>query len=156
MILQPAATPQNAFNRVLCFLTAFLGTGLCVLLLNSFWRALNEYNALIMRVLTLGIVVLILSFVAYVAVSIILTIEYRATENQIFKESRQKFIPGNAEAEDNSQSDDKEERILSIYDEMTFTNSLSYNQIALEVFGGKSGVYTKRIKDVLTKHGREI
>lgn len=154
MILQPAATPQSAFNRVLCFLTAFLGTGLSVLLLNSFWRALNEYNALIMRVLTLGIVVLILSFVAYIAVSVILTIEYRATENQIFKESRQQFIAGNAE--DNDQSDDKEERILSIYDEMTFTNSLSYNQIALEVFGGKSGVYTKRIKDVLTKHGREI
>lgn len=154
MILQPTTSPQSPLNRVLCYLAGFLGTGAGLILLNSLYEAVSEYNALIMRVLTFGIVVLILSVVAYISVSIILTIEYRATENKIFKESRQQFIPSSEE--NSGQSDDKEEKILSLYDEMAFTNSLSYNQIAVEVFGGKSGVYTKQIKEILVKNGREI
>lgn len=154
MILQqtPAQPPALSINKVLCYLAAFFGTGIALILLNCFYNALNEYSALIMRILAFSAVVLILSFVAYVSCNIYIIIEYKATENEIFKESRQQLITSDEEPE----SDDKEQKILSLFDEMTFTNSLSYNQIALDVFGGKSGVYTKQIKDILVKNGREI
>jgi hypothetical protein len=39
---------------------------------------------------------------------------------------------------------------------MTFHNSLSLNQIALDVYGKKGGFYNNLIKEILAKHGREI
>jgi hypothetical protein len=50
----------------------------------------------------------------------------------------------------------KEEKILSLYQEMIENNSLSLNQIALKVFGKKGGYYNVQIKEVLSKHGIEI
>lgn len=154
MILQHQ-TPQSPLNKVLCFVAAFFSTGIALMLLNEFYQALTTYQALILRILAFSAVVLILSFVAYVSVSLFLTIEYRATENLIFKESRQQLQIADKSLED-EETDYTESRILELYDDMTFHNSLSMNQIALDVYGKKGGFYNNLIKEVLAKNGREI
>lgn len=115
-----------------------------------------ECRSLIMRVLIFSAIVLILSAVAFIAVNIFLSLEYRATENEIFKQSRQQLqIADNSEINSDSDSD-MERRILDLYHEMTATNSLSLNQIALEVYGKKGGFYNNQIREVLQQYQIDI
>lgn len=147
---------QTSINRVLNHIVAFFGTGIALILLNCFYNAMNEYSALIMRILALSAVVLILSFVAYVSVNIFLTIEYRATQNEIFKDSRQELLTDKSGNDDQPNEMDTERKILDLYHEMTASNSLSLNQIALEVWGKKGGYYNNQIREVLSGYNIDI
>ena len=155
MILQQSEqiTP---LNRILLFIAAFLGFGIASLLLVAFYDALNEFHALINRIFAFSAVVLILSLVAYVSVNVFLTIEYRATENEIFKQSRQQLIIGKTTSPQQlgNDADDIEERILELYDEMTTSNTLSMNQICLEIYGKKGGTYNDKVREVLRSNDR--
>ena len=155
MILQQ---PDNLtpLNRILCRIATFFGIGIALLLLNVFYEALAHYQGLMMRIFAFSAIVLVLSFVAYISVNIYLSIEYRATENEIFKQSRQQLqIASKADGEGEPESD-TESRILELYNEMTASNSLSLNQIALEVYGKKGGYYNNRIREVLSSYSIDI
>jgi len=149
MILQQPA-PLHPLNKVLCFIAAFFGTGVALLLLNAFYEALTTYQALIARVLAFSAVALVLCFVAYIGTNIFLTLEYRATQNEIFKQSKQELQLGDKSQLGNDSQSDTERRILDLYHEMTASNSLSLNQIALEVYGKKGGYYNNLIREVLS------
>lgn len=142
-------------NRILSLIAAFFGVGIALILLNAFYEALTHYQELINRVLTLSAVILILSFVAYVSVNIYLSIEYRATQNEIFKQSRQELLPSNEPTNEQPEIDN-ERRILDLYHEMTASNSLSLNQIALEVYGKKGGHYNGKIREILNSYNIEV
>lgn len=153
-MISQQVTPLHPLNKILSTIAAVFATGVALLLLNAFQEALTQYSALIMRILALSAVILILSFVTYVSVNIYLTIEYRATQNEIFKQSQQELLSN--EPTNESPELDTERRILELYDDMTFHNSLSMNQIALAVYGKKGGYYNNQIREILTNNGREI
>lgn len=147
---------KSALAPVLTAIVAFFCFGIAVILLAVFYDTVMEYRHLIMRVLIFSAIVLILSVVAFIAVNIFLSLEYRATENQIFKESQQQLQIADNSQNNEASDTDIESRVLEPYDDMTFHNSLSLNQIALDVYGKKGGFYNNLIKEILAKNGREI
>lgn len=153
--MQQSTELQNPINRVLCNIAAFFGTGIALIILLAFYDALATYSAIVMRVLTFGAITLILSVVAYVAVNVFLTLEYRAIENKIFKESHQELIISDRPKAETLE-EKRERQVIELFDSMKFHNSISFNEIAREVFGQQSGVYTKQIKEILTNNGREF
>lgn len=146
----------SPLNRILLFIAAFLGFGAASLLLIAFYEALNEFHALIGRIFAFSAVVLILSVVAYISVNVFLSIEYRATENEIFKQTQQQFLLGNKTPSSTQENDppDTEQQILELYDEMIASHSLSMNQICLEVYGKKGGTYNDKVREVLRNNDR--
>jgi len=143
-------TLKDSFNKLMII----FGSGIGLILIIAFYDAMIEYHDVIGRICAFSAVVLILSFVAYVSVNILLAIEHRAIENKIFKESSQELQLGSSKTE--TLEERRKAQILELFDNMTFHNSLSFNEIAREVYGQQSGVYTKRIKEVLTDNGREF
>lgn len=151
MILQQT-TPQNPFARILCAIAAFFGTGIALLLLMAFYDALVEYKPLFMRFIAFCVIVLLLALVAYVVFNVFLSIQHRATENLFFMQSRQELQVTDKSQLGNDSESDTERKILDLYHEMNATDSLSLNQLALEVYGKKGGYYNDKIREILSSY----
>lgn len=160
MINQPIQQTQsiNPLGKLFFYTAALFCVGFVMLSLEALHQSFLANEQLITRVLTLCVVALALAVTAYVCVNILLSLEYRATENKIFKESHQQLLPSQPEMLQNGSKLDFETRkkILGLYYEMTSSNSLSLNQIALEVFGKKGGYYNTQIREALADYDIEI
>jgi hypothetical protein len=122
----------------------------------AFYDALIEYKALFMRFLAFCVIVLLLALVAYVVINVFLSIQHRATENLFFMQSRQELqVTDNSRTGEDSEIE-TDRKILDLYHEMNATNSLSLNQLALEVYGKKGGYYNDKIREVLSGYHIEI
>lgn len=143
----------DQLKQALSTIAAIFAASIAFILVVAFYDAITIYNAVVMRVLAFCVVVLALSFVAYVSVNVLLAIEYRSIENEVFKKSHQELQIG---SDSNKSGDELTDKILSLYDTMKFYNSVSLTQIALEVYGQKGNFYSNKVRNVLIEYGREI
>lgn len=134
---------MSNLSRVLTGIAIFFGGGVSLILIVAFADAMTEYHVLMMRFLTLCAVLLMLSLVAYVSVNVFLTLEYRAIQNEFFRQSKQEL-----QLADNSTTRvvDKN-RVLELYQD-----GESLNRIALDVFGKKGGAYNNKIREILKEY----
>jgi hypothetical protein len=151
MILQQSEqiTP---LNRIFLSVAALFSGGIALILLIMFYDAINEYQALLARVSVFGAVIIILSLTAYVALSVFLTIEHRALENQFFRESRPtqlvSNLSGTDENDDSDDVDDLRQRVLELH-----SQGASLNKISLDVYGKKGGWYADKVRGILLENG---
>lgn len=132
-----------------CLVSAFgvLVLGLSALLLVSVCDFLHLYAHQVAQVLFVAFVILVIFACAYIAFSLWLSIEYRAIQNERFKNDNVELlarVPFSDPA-----TNDRELDILEAYNQLIESGEFSLNRLALLVFGKKGGTYNAQIKQVL-------
>ena len=145
-------TPLHALNKIFIFITAFIATGLSILLLIAFYDCLVVYHKDIMKTLYIAFKLILVCGCFYIYFFAFLSIERKNNEN-----NRRYYNPSNIEYDDHATSINSENnRILETYKEMQATNSFSLNKLAMEIYGKKGGHYNKLIRDALSEHNIEV